>query len=552
MDSNKEKLQKYREEIPRDIVFGVKWFEKHQAKLLWLLNTPVIKIWFRWVMRIRKYDCPLGEEIAEIRPSNFTFKEKLIWIPGKKGLQRQRTTDFRTHDKYSKRLYFAFKPFWYLLHFFDWAMLDRVDAMAKLSFGFATLTAYPAAGENSPVDGLISARNAVSSGWAATRGASAGYFTDSTGGQAKIMTGIFSDAPDKYYIQRYFCLFDTAALTSGASISDAVLSVAGNGSANQNGDNDGDDYIAVITTTPASNTTLVDDDFDQVGFVEQSTQIDIGVFVSTAGSYNNFTFNSTGRGNVSKTSISKFGLLEGHDILNRAYAGAAETQNAVTIRTADYTGTSSDPKLVITYTISTAYTKTINETLSLVDTVLKRPTRNLLETLNLTDTFSFLKIQSLVLSEIVSLTDTLVKFTTRVFSETVTLTDSYVRALTTSRVYTETVALTDSLLSVITRIFTETISFSDTLTSLTIFTRNLTETITHTDTYISIKSAFRTLSETITLTDATITKAITRVFTETLSLTGTLVKAITAQLRRVGIIRGKNTDTGIGQGTSNT
>ena len=35
------------------LAFDQKWFEKHQEKLLWLLNAPLIKYWFRWVLRIR-------------------------------------------------------------------------------------------------------------------------------------------------------------------------------------------------------------------------------------------------------------------------------------------------------------------------------------------------------------------------------------------------------------------------------------------------------------------------------------------------------------------
>ena len=132
--------------IDNEIVFGTKWFEKHQQKLLWLLNTPIIRIWFRWVMCIHEKGI-----INRITPNSTSFNVKVI------GDKIQVTTDFRTHDKYSKRLYYGFKPFWYLLHFFDWAMLDRVEALTYLNFGFATLTQYPGSiGSNNPMDGVAS------------------------------------------------------------------------------------------------------------------------------------------------------------------------------------------------------------------------------------------------------------------------------------------------------------------------------------------------------------------------------------------------------------
>src|SRR3990167_6904029 len=73
---------------------------------------------------------------------------------------------FRTHDKYSKRLYFAFKPLWYILHALDWAMLDRIEYAARFSFGFSTLTQYPGSiGAGNKMDGRFS-RTGIDEAWA--------------------------------------------------------------------------------------------------------------------------------------------------------------------------------------------------------------------------------------------------------------------------------------------------------------------------------------------------------------------------------------------------
>src|SRR3990167_4532520 len=96
-----------------------KWFLKYQKQLLWLLNTPLISIWFRQILRIRGEVEPLGYKkvnldkikIARILP------HAVLWVQNKK--KGKVGFDIRSHDKFAKRLYFAFKPLWYLVHFWD-------------------------------------------------------------------------------------------------------------------------------------------------------------------------------------------------------------------------------------------------------------------------------------------------------------------------------------------------------------------------------------------------------------------------------------------------
>ena len=104
-------------------LFDKNWFQKKQRILLWLLNTPLIKIVFRWIMRIHKYDCPLKIKITEITPNSFSWGDRYFKKKGKWYLER--TTDFRTHNKYSKRLFYTFYLVWYLFHILDWIILDR-------------------------------------------------------------------------------------------------------------------------------------------------------------------------------------------------------------------------------------------------------------------------------------------------------------------------------------------------------------------------------------------------------------------------------------------
>ena len=151
-------------------------------------------------------------------------------------------------------------------------------------------------------------------------------------------------AADSFYnISRGFSLYDTSAIPDTDTISSATNSYYVIGTVN--GDNDGQDYITVVTTTPASNTAIVGDDYEQIGTTKQSDDLDITGL--TNGAYNDFTINATGLANISKTGITKFGVREGHDLENDAIA--LNANNTASMRSADFADTTSDPKLVIVH-----------------------------------------------------------------------------------------------------------------------------------------------------------------------------------------------------------
>ena len=330
-----------------NIVFNSKWFEKHQRKLLWLLNTPIIKHWFRWVMRIRSFDCRKDVTIVEITPNSFTMVNRFL-----EDGNPELTTDFRTHDKYSKRLYFAFKPFWYLLHAFDWALMDRVEALTKLSFGFSTLTQYPCSiGTDNPVNGRVKRFN-VSENWATIKagaGNGCGYDynhefdaflylqADTTGQDNKWTT-----------LQRSIFCFDTSALTIDATISAAVMSLYGYSKSDTSSNTP---KIDIYTSTPANTNILVNADYGQIGTTSQ-TGSSITYDNWSITQYNDFTFNATGRGNISKTGISKFGAREvKYDVGASTPTWSADKYSNIRGYMATTTGNTKSPKLVITYTL---------------------------------------------------------------------------------------------------------------------------------------------------------------------------------------------------------
>lgn len=215
-----------------------------------------------------------------------------------------------------------------------------------------TTTAYPDAHpESTSVDGRIQYFSSTT--WATVRDAATGTsFDDSSATLDAPTSGL--GATSNYFINRLFTLFDTSAIPDTDTISAGVVSLYIN--SRNNGDNDGEDFVSVVTSSPASNTALATTDFGSVGTTEQH---DVGerkdmTSIGTA-TYTDWTLNATGIGNISKTGITKFAFREGHDLLNSPYAGAGNTNNNLNVMAAEQTGTTYDPKLVVTHAAASTF-----------------------------------------------------------------------------------------------------------------------------------------------------------------------------------------------------
>lgn len=317
------------------LAFGHEWFALHQHRLLWCLNSPGIGRLMRRSLRINMADVsmPRNTKIVEIAPNHYT-----VQLPS--GEYR---SDFRTHPKYAKRVYYSWKTVWWLMHYWDEVFADR--RVPALSFGFATLTAYPDPSiEVATTDGYTQA--SISGTWAELI-AAAGGFADHTVTQHSFFTIAATNVPDQWtQADRSIFLFDTSALGGGAVISAAVLSVYGWIKT---------DTLAaaptadIYTSNPASNTTLIGTDYSTLGSVSQTgAPIPYASFVTAA--YNDFTFNATGISNVSKTGISKFGGRNAnYDVAAVAPTWSSFGFTRDLVNFADFAGTTSDPKLVVTY-----------------------------------------------------------------------------------------------------------------------------------------------------------------------------------------------------------
>ena len=323
-------------------MFDKFWFKKHQKKLLWLLNNSITKRWFRYCLRIRKYDC--SQKITEITPNSISWGDRYFENKGKWYLER--TTDFRTHNKYSKRLFHVFYPIWYSFHI--WDIIVNFLKLPKLNLGFDTLTVYPDPGDpgTTTVDGAVRSDRTITVNWATLRGsANAVLTTDLDNIFIRIYnsTGASNGWRDGW---RAFFGFDTSSLPDTATVTAATISISGDGIAENNGFTSS---IVCVASTQASNTTLTTSDWASYGATEFITRVGFASWNENA--YNDFSLNASGIGNISKTGVSKFTFLESHDFDNSEPA-LAIADSIISCYFADQTGTTQDPKLVVTYSMT--------------------------------------------------------------------------------------------------------------------------------------------------------------------------------------------------------
>jgi hypothetical protein len=319
------------------LAFNIKWFEKHQGILIWLLNNRFTKRWFRWILRIRRCDIGYDKEIIQLLPNSYTVFDKYLSDD-----KVQLTTDFRTHPKFGKRIYYAFQPLWWAMHIWD-LLADRVTP--SLSFGFQTLTGYTSASDPGivGVDGSVY-RTGVDETFATIR-AGAGTNKNSLDTDQVVVDLFGSSTVNKFAtFMRYFTFFDTTALPSSATISAATISLYGTSKTNTIGSPD----LHVASSTVSTNTTYAITDFQNVG---TTTFGNVTYANYSVVGYNDISLNASGIANITKQGVSKFSWQLSWDI-NNSFTGSwiSNSGSFLNANTADNTGLSTDPKLVVTYT----------------------------------------------------------------------------------------------------------------------------------------------------------------------------------------------------------
>jgi hypothetical protein len=359
-------------------LFDEQWFKEKQGVLLWLLNAPLIKIWFRYCLRIvRNVDCSLKDKIIEITPNSFTIDAGLQYFnksallktswenPNNSRNLRRRAKkwfikikvgrykdekvllpayriDFRTHYKYRKRILYAFRPLWKLCHAWDMLIANRFNPAWNL--GFDTLTVYPDASTGATTMDGEAGRSGVNQTFANII-AGAGTYSNATGSEAFLNLQATTTSNQYSLLARILFTLKTSGLTADATISAAVFSVYGSVKENALGST----TLDICDSTPAADNNIENADYGRLGTTSFGN-ISYASFSTTG--YNAITFNASGIAAISKTGITKLGARLGWDLAGNF--GGTWANNQLTrfnFYLADYTLLTRDPKLVITYTL---------------------------------------------------------------------------------------------------------------------------------------------------------------------------------------------------------
>ena len=256
----------------------------------------------------------------------------------------EKITDFRTNTKWANVIRTRWTAFqeatrWFYAHS-GFVPMFPIIPIGKVRY--TTSTFYPDPNvESTSVDGYAG-RDSVDETWATIRAGAGNSASDTDTADYLQVT---SAATENQWrdLYRTFYLFDTSAIGASSTVSAATLSLYGSSKIDVFSQS-----VCIVSTTPASNTAIVAGDYGNTSNTEQTnTRITIASFSTSA--YNDFAFNATGLTNISKTSISKFGGKLSGDVDNSAPTWSVSAAGRARIINADTTGTTTDPKLVVTH-----------------------------------------------------------------------------------------------------------------------------------------------------------------------------------------------------------
>lgn len=249
--------------------------------------------------------------------------------------------------------------------------------------GDPTLTVYADAG-----DGFISNTSAT---YSTARSGGGSFITDSTATSDGRVIGQRFAAGSYRCIQSFFS-FDTSSLGAGATISAAVFSLYGAA------DNSATDFTAEARLRDWGGTLA---DADYVAGASLSGDALLATFATSAGwsvaGYNDFTDVAL-PANVSKTGNTRLYVSSDRQRTNNTPVG----DEAVGAYFADNSGTTNDPKLVVTYTAVTTVDKSLTDTGSGSDALSVEKSR----LIALTDTGSGSDALAVEKQRLIALTDT--------------------------------------------------------------------------------------------------------------------------------------------------
>ena len=251
------------------------------------------------------------------------------------------TAIFYLHDRIARRCYRAFKPVWYILHFWDWLS----SPVPEWNLGFDELTKFSVAGANSPCDGQVAYSFGASEGsFSSVRGQGSGTSANVTASTAvaNLISLNGGSATNFQAMTRAYVNFDVSGIGDGGVVTAAVLTLRGSSGANGLGSAN----YNITKSTAAGSNTLVVGDYSKF---EDTVFATVTYADWNPASNNVITLNAAGRTAIQDkvTGVVQFCGRLSWDVAN-SYTGtwANNTNSAFGFSSAD---SAFDPKLVVTY-----------------------------------------------------------------------------------------------------------------------------------------------------------------------------------------------------------
>ena len=201
--------------------------------------------------------------------------------------------------------------------------------------------------ETTSVDGWAE-RGGQNEAFGTIRAGAGSFFNDDLDVVGMVMLVTTATSPNYNSIRRGVFLFDTSSLPDTDTIDAVTFEFVATAKADEFTEAAS---LSMVTSTPASNTALENADYTQLGTTKQATDLTIASVVADSATYNAFTLNATGRGNISQTGISKFGARGTFDNDNVEPTWGASKFAYVNCASAEEVlAGDKRPKLVVTHT----------------------------------------------------------------------------------------------------------------------------------------------------------------------------------------------------------
>ncbi len=267
--------------------FDKNWFKKYQKILLFLCNFFITRYWFRWILRINKV-AKYSEKIVELLPNN--YKSYL-------GNNKYKAV-FSIHDKYSQRIYNAFKYWWMLFHLWDEIVAD--EYLPELSFGFQSLTRYYywypqidcCSDTGTTCDGYVWRDTPIGSTFSSIQSGNGNNHLTSepTDSNHSVCLLAYSTSNNYKRLVRGIATFDLTSLPRNINISDIILTLFGGSKGNDLGSTS----FVISTSDKDLYNDIRNSDYERTSF--NSTLGDRGPFGEIA--YDDFKTGFDGAGKM--------------------------------------------------------------------------------------------------------------------------------------------------------------------------------------------------------------------------------------------------------------